>query len=205
MVRIVHRRWGSEITGSSDSGRRGVEAGTAAARREFDGVICFGDSDWWYHNRGHYDIQMMRQLARRVPVLYVNSIGVRVPRVSEGGMFVNRVRRKLHSLLRGLVTVERNFSVFSPLVMPGKTGMACSRMLMLLQVRWAARRLGIRRPLVWVVCPPAGQIVDALRPAGVVYQRTDAYENFPGVDREMIRGLDLRMKERADLTLFCSS
>src|SRR4051812_19988359 len=27
--------------------------------RTFDGVICFGGGDWWYHNRGHYDMQMM--------------------------------------------------------------------------------------------------------------------------------------------------
>ena len=48
-----------------------------------DGVICFGGEDWWYHNRGHFDMQMMRELSRRVPVLYVNSIGMRVPKVGE--------------------------------------------------------------------------------------------------------------------------
>ena len=32
--------------------------------RVFDGVICFGGVDWWYHNRGHYDIQMMRRFAK---------------------------------------------------------------------------------------------------------------------------------------------
>ena len=30
-----------------------------------DGIICFGGEDWWYHNRGHYDIQMMRELSAR--------------------------------------------------------------------------------------------------------------------------------------------
>lgn len=179
--------------------------GKAAAPRDFDGVICFGDSDWWYHNHGHYDMQMMRQMAQHVPVLYINSIGVRVPSVSEGGMFVQRMRRKIQSLRRGLVTVQKNFSVFSPFVVPGKLGMHLSHPLMLLQVRWAARRLGIRHPLVWVVCPPAAAIVGQLRPAGLIYQRTDAYEDFPGVDANLIRRLDRRMKARADVTLFCSS
>jgi glycosyltransferase involved in cell wall biosynthesis len=174
------------------------------ADRLFDGVICFGDSDWWYHNRGHYDMQMMRQMSPHVPVLYVNSIGVRVPKVSEGGMFLRRLHRKIRSLRRGLVTVEPNLSVFSPLVVPGRLGMLCSRQLLLEQVRWAARRLGIHNPLVWIVCPPAAQIVEPLRPACVVYQRTDAYESLPGVDADLIARFDRQMKSRADLTLFCS-
>ncbi len=77
-----------------------VARGAQLDRRAFDGVVCFGGSDWWYHNRAHYDLQMMRELRKRVPVLYVNSIGVRVPKLSEGGMFVRRVRRKLKSFAR---------------------------------------------------------------------------------------------------------
>lgn len=171
----------------------------------FDGVVCFGDSDWWYHNRGHYDMQMMRQLSRHLPVLYINSIGLSVPRIGKGGMFLRRIQRKLKSLRRGLVTVSENFTVFSPLVVPGRAGMLVSKPLMVLQVRRAIRHLGIRRPLVWVVCPPGARIVDALHPAKVVYQRTDRYEDYPGIDRNEISQLDRFMKQRADLTLFCSS
>ncbi len=44
-----------------------------------------------------------------------------------------------------------------------------------------------------------------MNPIGVVYQRTDMLEAFPGADRDRIRSFDLYMKDRADLTLFCSS
>ena len=37
--------------------------------RGFDGIICIGGEDWWYHNRGHFDFQIMRRLAERWPVL----------------------------------------------------------------------------------------------------------------------------------------
>lgn len=179
---------------------------THAPRKiDFDSVICFGDSDWWYHNRGHYDMQMMRHLSRHVPVLYVNSIGLRVPRLGEGSMFFRRITRKLASLRRGLVTVDTGFSVFSPLVVPGRIGMVCSRQTMVLQIRWAQRRLGMRRPLAWVVCPPAAAIVPALAPARLVYQRTDRYEDYPGVDTQQVIRFDQFMKAKADLTLFCSS
>jgi glycosyltransferase involved in cell wall biosynthesis len=173
--------------------------------RGFDGVVCFGGVDWWYHNRGHYDVQMMRELSARMPVLYVNSIGMRVPDVREGAMFRRRIARKLRSLRQGLVAVRPGFSVLTGFALPGPVGAPARRVVLPLQVRRAARSMGIRRPLVWVAVPTAGDIVGALRPAGVVYQRTDRFESFEGVDRERIAALDAALKARADVTLFCST
>jgi len=175
------------------------------ARRAFDGVVCFGGEDWWYHNRGHYDMQMMRELSCETPVLYVNSIGMRTPSLAEGGMFFRRVARKLRSFRRGYVPVRENFSVLSPVTVPGRVGRALSRRTLIAQVRAAARRMGITRPLVWINCPPGAEALDALAPAGLVYQRTDRYEDFTGVDRALITGYDRRLKREADVTLFCST
>ncbi|MFQ5654573.1 MAG: hypothetical protein ACE5GW_07565, partial [Planctomycetota bacterium] len=175
------------------------------ALRAFDGVICFGGEDWWYHNRGHFDMQMMREISAGVPVLYVNSIGMRVPRIGEGGMFFRRLLRKLRSLRRGLVRVRERFAVFTPAAAPGRLGSAVTRRILPFQVRRAARRAGIHRPLIWVACPPAAAVIDALRPAGVVYQRTDRFESFAGVDREQILACDHLLKERADTVIYCSS
>lgn len=187
--------------------RPGVRSQTgeqAAAARTFDGVICFGGEDWWYHNRGHYDMQMMRELSRRVPVLYVNSIGMRMP-TPGGGMFAKRIARKLKSFRRGLVRVRERFSVFSPVVAPAGMGADLNAAALAWQVRRAARKVGITRPLVWVACPPADTVVDRIDSVGLVYQRTDRFEEFAGVDPKRIRGFDLRLKNAADLTVFCSS
>ena len=35
--------------------------------------------DWWYHAHGHIDIRLAHHLARQTKVLFVNSIGMRVP------------------------------------------------------------------------------------------------------------------------------
>ena len=56
----------------------------------FDGIICIGGEDWWYHNRGHFDFQIMRRLAQRWPVLFVNSLGVRLPSLKDNKLFVSR-------------------------------------------------------------------------------------------------------------------
>jgi glycosyltransferase involved in cell wall biosynthesis len=172
------------------------------AGRDFDGVICFGGVDWWYHNRGHYDIQMMRELSACLPVVYVNSIGMRVPRPGAGAMFGRRVARKLRSLRHGLVQVRPGFSVLTGLALPGRAGAPARRLVLPLQVRHAARTAGMRRPLVWVAAPTAADAVgDAV---GLVYQRSDRYERFEGVDGPRIAALDAALKARADLTLFCA-
>jgi len=181
-------------------------AGDAPPRRlPFDSVICFGGEDWWYHNRGHYDMQMMRELSAHAPVLYINSIGMRMPRVTEGRMFLTRIERKLRSLSRGTVNVRDGFTVLSPTVIPGRLGMSVSRKLLGLQVREAARTLGFSRPLVWVACPPAAEIAAHIRGAMMVYQRTDRYETFHNVDASAIARYDRQLKSTASLTLFCSS
>ena len=106
---------------SASPGDRGFGSTPDDSRpvRHFDGIVCFGGVDWWYHNRGHYDLQMMRELRECVPVLYVNSIGMRRPSPAEGRMFLRRVGRKLRSVARGAVEVAPGFTVVSPLVPPG--------------------------------------------------------------------------------------
>jgi glycosyltransferase involved in cell wall biosynthesis len=181
-----------------------TKAASARETRTVDGVLCFGGEDWWYHNRGHFDMQLMRELSAHVPVLYVNSIGMRVPRPTEGAMFLTRVRRKLKSMRRGLVRVRDDFAVMSPFAAPGRVGRLVTRAVMARQIVRAGRSLGITRPLLWVACPPGAQSLDQIRPVATVYQRTDRFEDFPYVDRDVIAGYDRTLKAAADLTLFCS-
>ena len=175
------------------------------ATRECDGIICFGGEDWWYHNRGHYDMQMMREFSKIMPVLYVCSIGMRTPSVKEGKVFVFRLLRKLRSFGRGFKEIRPNFGVCSLLTLPflgsygiySRTLSAC--------VKHYAKKMGILKPIIWVACVPAIRIADFLEYSLLVYQRTDRYEYFEGVNRNLIAKLDIMSKAKADLTIFCSA
>ena len=179
-----------------------------AADATFDGIICIGGEDWWYHNRGHFDFQVMRRLARRWPVLFVNSIGVRFPTL--GGdrarqqVFAARISRKLRSLSRGLVHVENGFHVYSPVIVPGRAGRLASGWALAPQIRVAARRLGIERPLLWIHCPPGASLIGSLGEVAVVLQRTDRFEAFPEGDSRQLGQLIGRLKQRADLVVYCN-
>lgn len=171
----------------------------------FDGIICIGGEDWWYHNRGHFDFQLMRRFAKDWPVLFVNSIAVRIPSLKEKRQFASKVGRKLRSLSRGLVRVENKFWVFSPVSVPGKTGQLLSNWALGLQIKLAAANAGIRRPLLWVHCPAGAGLLQNIPHTQLVLQRTDRFEAFPEADPEAI-GADIKhLKENADLVVYCNA
>lgn len=169
------------------------------------GVVCFGGEDWWYHNRAHCDMQFMRQYARDARVLYVNSIVMRKPNLGEGRMFLRRLTRKLRSIGRGVVRVSDNFWVYSPITAPVHHllfARSLNQAGLRTQIRMIARRAGFVRPIVWVNCPVAADTALALRHSALVYQRTDRYEEYPGVDRDAVLRCDQLLKQAADVTFF---
>lgn len=170
----------------------------------FDGIICIGGEDWWYHNRGHFDFQIMRRLARRTPVLFVNSLGVRMPSLGEGRMFAARVSRKLKSLSRGLVEVEPGFFVLSPVTAPGRLAEKMTAWALAPQIRLAARRAGMCNPILWVHCPAGAQLTEAIPSAAVVLQRTDRFEAFPEANGEIVGAQIAHLKARADLVVYAA-
>lgn len=172
--------------------------------RDYDGIICIGGSDWWYHNRGHFDFQVMRRIARTMPVLYVNSLGVRMPGAAKPGQFAEKMQRKLKSLARGVVNVENGFWVFSPLSVPGRTGQKISGFALAPQIRLAARRAGIKKPLLWMHCPAGAPLIAELDPVGTVMQRTDRFEAFPEGDASLLSEQVASIRKAADLVIYCA-
>jgi glycosyltransferase involved in cell wall biosynthesis len=169
------------------------------------GVLCFGGEDWWYHNRGHCDMQFMRQFARQGPVVYVNSIVMRKPNLSEGRMFFRRVLRKARSMARGLVRVSDKFWVYSPVTAPVHHlpwVRPVNEWFLLRQVRLVMHRTGLTKPLVWVNCPAVCNTALKIPRWGIIYQRTDRYEEYPGVDKEQIIRYDRKLKLESDLTFY---
>jgi glycosyltransferase involved in cell wall biosynthesis len=168
-------------------------------------IVCFGGEDWWYHNRGHIDMQLMRRYAAKGKVLYVNSIVMQKPNLGQGGKFVTKAVRKARSILRGLRKQGANFWVYSPLSLPLhhiRWAWHLNRMLLTGQIASVLRILAMHNPIVWVACPAACDIALRMKKVKLVYQRTDRFEEYPNVDVEAIRDYDRRLKTAADLTIY---
>lgn len=180
------------------------ESSASGASAAADGVVCFAGIDWWYHNRGHSECQIMTRLARRVPVLWVNSIGMRMPRPGRTEKAFARYARKLKSTLHGLRRDGSGMWVLSPLFVPRHTRRALefNGSLVGSQVGLCLRRLGVRRPSAWVTMPTTAPIVERRSWERVVFSRSDDFAHLPEVDVASIEGLEARLFARADSAVF---
>jgi hypothetical protein len=176
-----------------------------SAQAAADGVVCFAAVDWWYHNRGHSECQIMSRLAKRAPVLWVNSIGMRAPAPGKTELVLHRYVRKLKSTLKGLRRDEgTGMWVYSPIFIPKYSrGMVeLNGRLVGAQVRALLRKLKIRRPAVWATVPTCAPMVERGRWAASVWNRSDEFSAFPEADASLIAPLEQRLLRACDHAVY---
>jgi len=170
-------------------------------------VLCFGGEDWWYHNRGHIDMQLMRRFARLGTTVYVNSIVMQKPKLSQGRKFVQKAVRKAKSIFNGLKKADADLWTYSPFSLPVhhiSWAKGLNETVLGRQIRRVVRKLGMHDMIVWVACPAACNVAMDLSKSKLVYQRTDRYEEYPNVDSNIIAEYDRKLKASADVTVFVS-
>lgn len=169
-------------------------------RLEGRDIVCVGTADWATELPINQH-QLMRRLAARNRVLFVESLGLRRPQLASRDL--SRIRRRLLAGLRGPRAAD-GLHVLSPLVLPfhGSAAVrALNRRLLRRQVGRAARRLGMRAPILWAYAPQAEDLLDPLEPSAVVYHCVDDVAAQKGVDAESFRDAEERFARRADLVL----
>ncbi|MFZ4434541.1 MAG: glycosyltransferase, partial [Microthrixaceae bacterium] len=144
------------------------------------------------------------------PVLFVNSLGMRMPRRGSSSAPLARVLRKVRSAARGLATPVPDlpgFHVLTPFFLPlYGDGVAASvnRLLVRAQIRLALWRLGIRRPDVVVTLPTAWPVARGLRRRRTVAYRSDRYSALPEADTSVVLSLEHELLAAADVACFSS-
>jgi hypothetical protein len=170
------------------------------------GVVFLSIFDWWYHSHGHSDFQLARAFAPRMPVLFVNSIGMRLPRPGTATSPWKRIVRKVRSSVRLLHYPQAglNLAVASPLSLPVYSGTAELGMRWLLrqQIALFMRITGIERPIVIVTVPTYAKVALSLPHESVIYYRSDRHSAFSGVDSEMVRTNEELLFDDADAVLY---
>ena len=168
-------------------------------------IVCFGGCDWWYHNRGLFCPQIMTRLAKRYRVLFVNSLGMRIPSFKRGQKTFPKIFRKLRSILLFLRKAENKMYVLSPVSLPvsSRLGRKFNAYFVFLQVKLVSVLLGFKKPVVYIGCPPALEVAKKLGQRHfMIYERTDLFEEMPGADRTYITSLDDELIKSAGLVLY---
>jgi glycosyltransferase involved in cell wall biosynthesis len=170
-----------------------------------ESIVCFAGEDWWYHFP-HSKNHIMKRLAKQNRVLFVNSITMGLPSVSNPDYFL-KIRRKLLSYLRWLRRVPEGLYVLTPITLPSynsRITRALNRLLLFVQLRLVMRLCGIRNPILWVASPAAVDVADHLGAKLVLYQVSDKYDanEDSALSPEVIRQMDLRLKNRAAVVMY---
>lgn len=182
-----------------------MSRGQAHGRR--DGIVAFGGIDWWYHNRGHSECQILTRLARHETVLWVNSIGMRAPAPGKTELPASRYVRKIKSTLKGLRRDPGSgMWIYSPIFVPRYTTgwLRLNGWLLAFQIGLLRLLLGLKNPAAWVTPPTAIEAVERMRWDRIVFNRSDEFSRFPEADGAFIAGLERRMLAIADHVLYTS-
>jgi glycosyltransferase involved in cell wall biosynthesis len=165
-------------------------------------IICFAH-DWGGDPTSKTHI--MRILARRNRVLWVNSIAMRRPAAS--GRDLRRILDKLAKGFSGCREVEPNLFVANPLVIPLPGWGVADRVnagILAVTLRDLCRRHGFEDPILWSFLPNIGRLLGRLNERMVIYHCVDEYSAFSGVSRDSIARMERDLVRRADLVLTSS-
>lgn len=188
--------------GVTETGNRDVAGSVqnAIGKRQPDGIVCFASVDWWYHNRGHSECQIMIRLAKHTRVLWINSMGLRMPVPGKTELPFRRYARKIKSLLMGLRRDPSGMWIYTPLFVPRytKRAQAFNAALVGAQMKLLRWWLGLKQPATWVTIPSAEPVVQKLEWTRIVYNRCDNFSSFPEVDSQIVGKLEQALLQTAD-------
>ena len=157
---------------------------------------------------------LVRHLARDRRVLWVNSIGMRRPRLCAHDL--GRLWRKVRAMLAGAGGGARPpgaagepppFPVLAPRALPwpgNPLARAFNRRVLGSQVARAAAAHGLREPLLWTSLPTAVEVVGTLGEHAVVYFCGDDFGALAGVDHAPVLAMERELVGLADLVFVVS-
>ncbi len=172
-----------------------------------DGVVWFGNVDWWYHNRGHSSTRMATRLAKMTPTVFVNSIGMRMPVPGKTEIAWTRYVRKLKSMMKGLRRdAATGMYVYSPLFVPkySPRWIEFNGWFLAMQVRMVRWWLGMRRASCCCSLPTMVGAIERLPWVNVVFERCDDFTALPEADARIIAGLERRLLDCSDHVAYVS-
>ncbi len=165
-------------------------------------ILCFAH-DWGSDPTSKTHI--MRILARKNRVLWVNSIGMRRPTASRRDL--GRILAKMRKSLGTYVQVEPNLFVTNPLVLP-LPGVPLADSLNAVALagwlRWVTRKVDLRHPILWSFLPNVTRLVGRLGENMLIYHCVDEYSAFSGMPQDFLIRSERELISRADV-VFTSS
>lgn len=171
-------------------------------------LVVFGE-DWGRHPSSTQ--HLVGRLAEERKVVWVNSIGLRRPRLTAADL--GRIAIKGAAMLRRkkkprVPTNKGGPIIVDPKVLPfpgNSLASVANRRLLGRSLGKVMNRVGIEKPILWASLPTAVDAVGVLGERAVVYYCGDDFSSLAGVDHRAVSALEEELAHKADLILVASS
>ncbi len=171
-------------------------------------LIVFGE-DWGAHPSSTQ--HLVKRLAKNRNVLWINSIGLRKPRLN--GSDFRRLIMKLVALVdsgespkgfeqTGLVEIVQPRAIPFP---GNKWVRVVNKILLTRLIKPKIISAKLRNPVLWISLPTAVDVIGELGESAVVYYCGDDFGALAGVDHVPVLQLEKELAQKADLILAASS
>ena len=170
-------------------------------------IVAFGE-DWGGLPSSTQHV--IGRLAEDRDVVWVNSIGLRRPRLSSRDFFraAAKIRNALGDNKKSAKAQQpERLSVLHPRVLswPGNPmARLANRLVLGAQLRESLAARGLRKPIFWTSLPTAAPLVGAFDHGPLVYYCGDDFSALAGVDHGPVAALERALAARADLILVAS-
>ena len=168
-----------------------------------DNIICFA-KDWTEDPTSNNHV--MRLLAKKNEVLWLNSIATRAPSLTSS-RDLKKIGRKLKSFSQGPRVIEDGLNVYTPIVLPFPHSAMATKLngeILKRTIGVLRKKLGMKDFQLWSFIPTAVQYVGKLGESLVVYYCTDEWSHFSYVDGPKIVAMEKELCEKADI-VFCTA
>lgn len=162
-------------------------------------IICFSN-DWNQDPLSKHHI--MSRLARHNRILWINSIGMRTPRVN--GKDFAKIGVKLRSFLKGLQKVQDNLYIMSPLAIPfhgSELSGKINRAFLLAQVSYYQKKLSFENPILWSFLPNVESLFGSFSEKLSLYYITDDFTQFSGHPAKVIDKMESCLIDKCDVVI----
>ncbi len=164
--------------------------------------LVFSD-DWGEHPSSCQHI--FRYLVRYYPVIWINTIGMRLPSLSRRDIkkAFKKLKRMFFTASKGRASLElpANLSVLQPFMFPYNKGILrkFNRFSVVRSVKAELKRRAIKSPILVTTVPNACDYIGNFDEKCVVYYCVDDFANWPGHNRNLILQMEDKLINKANI------
>jgi len=152
---------------------------------------------------------LIRHLSDSRKILWVNSIGLRKPRLNmaDCGRALQKLTSRGARDNRGPIMPGSGFTVLRPKTIPAPSTRLARFMAAALlqnQLLRAMKKAGLHQPILWISLPTASDLIGKLGEKAAVYYCGDDFSALAGVDHLTVAAREGELQDKADLIITAS-